>query len=75
MIPSEKLPTITTSLKKSIPSSAQGFPPALIQIEDQQKYYTAIGKGDMGEFKSMVQMVCESTLKGYSILFSLPDRF
>ncbi len=50
---------------------AQGFPPALIQIEDQQKYYTALGKGDMGEFKSMVQMVCESTIKGYSILFPI----
>ncbi len=48
---------------------AQGFPPALIQIEDQQKYYTALGKGDRGEFKSRVQMVCESTMKGYSILF------
>ena len=48
---------------------AQGFPPALIQIEDQQKYYTALGKGDMGEFKSLVQMVCESTIKGYLILF------
>jgi Fic family protein len=45
-----------------------GFPPALIQIEDQYKYYTALNKGDMGDFKNMVQMVCDSVVKGFLFL-------
>ncbi len=49
---------------------ARGFPPALIEIEDQHKYYTALSRGDLGDFKNMIQMVCESILKGYR-LFSM----
>ena len=47
---------------------AKGYPPVLIQVEDRHKYYTALSKGDMGEFKSIVQMVCDSIIKGYNFL-------
>jgi len=47
---------------------ARGYPPVLIQVEDRHKYYVALSKGDMGEFKSIVQMVCDSVIKGYNLL-------
>ncbi len=47
---------------------SKGFPPALIQVEDRHKYYTALGKGDMGEFSNLVQMICDSIIKGYNLL-------
>jgi Fic family protein len=42
---------------------SQGFPPAIIQIEDQLKYYTALGKADHGDSKNMTQMICEAVMK------------
>lgn len=45
----------------------QGLPPAIIEIEDRYKYYLALGKGDMGDFKNLVQMVCDSIIKGYHL--------
>lgn len=47
---------------------SKGYPPAIIQIEDRYKYYMALGKGDMGDFRSMVQMICDSVIKGYNLL-------
>ena len=47
---------------------SKGYPPAVIQIEDRYKYYLALGRGDMGEFSHMVQMLCDSIIKGYSLL-------
>ena len=47
---------------------SKGYPPAIIQIEDRYKYYLALSKGDMGEFSSMVQMICDSIIKGYNLL-------
>lgn len=47
---------------------AKGYPPALIQVEDRHKYYTALAKGDVGNFKNMVQMVCDAIIKGYGLL-------
>lgn len=47
---------------------SKGYPPAIIQIEDRYKYYTALSKGDMGEFAGMVQMLCDSIIKGYNLL-------
>ena len=48
---------------------SKGFPPSLIQIEDQSKYYTALGRGEYGGFyKNMIQMVCDSVVKGYLLL-------
>ena len=47
---------------------SKGYPPAIIQIEDRYKYYLALGKGDMGEFSHMAQMICDSIIKGYNLL-------
>lgn len=47
---------------------SQGFPPAVVEVDDRYKYYMALGKGDMGDFKSMIQMVCDGVLKGYALL-------
>jgi Fic family protein len=46
-----------------------GYAPAMIEVEDRYRYYLALGKGDVGDFKNLVQMVCESILKGYTWLF------
>jgi Fic family protein len=47
---------------------SNGLPPALINNEDRAKYYTALGKGDMGDVKNLIQMVCESVIAGYRFL-------
>jgi Fic family protein len=47
---------------------SKGYPPALIQVEDRHKYYTALAKGDMGDFRNIVQMVCDGIIKGYNFL-------
>jgi len=47
---------------------SQGYPPAIIRLEDRYAYYFALGKGDLGDFKNLVQMVCESVLRGYQLL-------
>lgn len=49
---------------------SKGYPPMLIQFEDRQKYYTALAKGDLGDFKNMVQMICDGTIKGYNLLIT-----
>jgi len=47
---------------------SKGFPPAIIRIEDRYKYYMALGKGDSGDFKNIIQMVCDSVIKGFELL-------
>lgn len=47
----------------------KGYPPAIIEVQDRYKYYFALGKGDIGEFKNLKQMICESILKGHRFLF------
>ena len=47
---------------------SKGFPPAIIQIEDRYKYYMALGKGDTGDFRNIIQMVCDSIIKGFEFL-------
>lgn len=47
---------------------ANGFPPAIIEIEGQMKYYTAFGKADNGDIGHMTQVVAESVLKGFNAL-------
>lgn len=47
---------------------SQGFAPAIIQIEDRYKYYMALGKADTGDLRNIVQMVCDSIIKGYELL-------
>ena len=49
---------------------SKGYPPAVISIEDRYKYYTALSKGDMGEFNHMIQMICDSIVKGYNLLIN-----
>ncbi|MCK5534879.1 Fic family protein [bacterium] len=44
---------------------SKGFAPAIIQIEDRYKYYMALGKADYGDYKNIVQMVCDCIIKGY----------
>ena len=47
---------------------SQGFAPALIKVDDRYNYYMALGKADYGDFKNIVQMVCESIIRGYVLL-------
>ncbi|MFH1854566.1 MAG: Fic family protein [Candidatus Omnitrophota bacterium] len=47
---------------------SQGFAPAIISIEDRYNYYMALAKGDHGDFNNIVQMACDSIIKGYELL-------
>jgi Fic family protein len=47
---------------------SRGFAPAVIRIDDQHAYYLALSKGDLGDFKNLIQMVCESVIRGYELL-------
>ncbi len=47
---------------------SRGYPPAIIRIEDRYAYYFALGKGDMGDFKNLVQLICDSVMRGYEML-------
>lgn len=49
---------------------SQGFASAIIKIEDRYKYYLALGKGDLGDYRNIVQMICNSILQGYELLLS-----
>lgn len=49
---------------------SKGYPPAIIRIEDRYRYYMALSKGDMGDFTSMVQMICDAIIKGYNLFKS-----
>ena len=48
----------------------RGYPPAIIRLEDRYAYYFALGKGDLGDFKNLIQLVCESVLRGFDLLRS-----
>ncbi|MFC1621314.1 Fic family protein [Candidatus Omnitrophota bacterium] len=56
-----RLITITQLLSK-------GFAPAIISMENRYKYYTALSKADAGDFNNIVQMICDSVIKGYESL-------
>jgi Fic family protein len=47
---------------------SRGFPPALFRIEDQHDYYFALGRGDLGDFKHLGQMVAAAVIRGYHLL-------
>jgi len=47
---------------------SKGFPPAIIKIEDRYKYYMALGKADTGDFRNIIQMVCDSIIRGFELL-------
>lgn len=46
---------------------SQGYPPATIRIDDRYAYYFGLGKGDLGEFRHLVQLVCESLIRGVTL--------
>jgi len=46
---------------------SRGYPAAIVRLEDRYAYYFALGKGDMGDFRNLVQMVCESVIRGYHL--------
>lgn len=52
---------------------SKGFAPAIITVEDRYKYYMALAKDDMGDCKSMVQMVCDSIIEGYNLFAEQPS--
>lgn len=47
---------------------SQGYPPAVIKVEDRYNYYLALSKGDLGDFRLMSQMLCDSVLRGFKLL-------
>lgn len=47
---------------------SKGFLPAVIRIEDRYKYYMALGKADTGDFRNIVQMVCDSIINFFQIV-------
>ena len=47
---------------------SKGFAPGIIQIDDRYKYYMALGKADLGDYKNIIQMLCDSIVKGYGLL-------
>lgn len=47
---------------------SQGFPPAIVKIDDRYKYYMALSKADLGNYSNIVQMVCDSIIEGYKII-------
>lgn len=47
---------------------SKGFAPAIIRVDDRYAYYMALGKSDYGDTNNIVQMVCDSILRGYRLL-------
>ncbi|MDD5195658.1 MAG: Fic family protein [Candidatus Omnitrophica bacterium] len=47
---------------------SQGFAPAIITIDERYKYYMALGKADLGNYKNIVQMLCDSIIEGYKLI-------
>ncbi len=47
---------------------SKGYPPAIIQFDDIYRYHMALGKGDMGEFREIIQIICNSIIEGYNLL-------
>lgn len=48
---------------------SKGFAPAIIKVDDRYKYYMALGKADFGDYKNIIQMICDSIIEGYNLLF------
>ncbi|MBI3252943.1 MAG: Fic family protein [Candidatus Omnitrophica bacterium] len=45
-----------------------GFAPALVTVGERYNYYMALSKADHGDSRNIVQMFCQSILRGYEIL-------
>lgn len=50
---------------------SKGFAPAIIKVDDRYKYYMALGKADFGDYKNIIQMVCDSIIGGYNLFFQM----
>lgn len=47
---------------------SQNLAPAIFEIKDRYKYYLALSKADLGGFQGLIQLLCESIIKGYELL-------
>ncbi|MFA5271105.1 MAG: Fic family protein [Candidatus Omnitrophota bacterium] len=46
---------------------SKGFAPAIIRVDDRYNYYMALGKADFGDYKNIIQMICDSIIGGYNL--------
>ncbi|MCX5782425.1 MAG: Fic family protein [Elusimicrobia bacterium] len=53
---------------------SKGIAPAIIKVEHRYAYYMALSKGDLGDFKNIVQMICESILEGYAFFSEVLEK-
>jgi Fic family protein len=53
---------------------SRGLAPAIIEVDDQMKYYTALGKADNGDLRNLTQMVCDAVLKGCALIQEKPEK-
>jgi Fic family protein len=54
---------------------SRGLPPAVVRIEDRQKYYFGLGRADYDDYKPLVQVVCDAVLIGYRLLGGKCNNF
>lgn len=47
-----------------------GLPPVIIKVENQHPYYLALSKADMGNFRSISQIICDGLMNGYDLIKS-----
>lgn len=47
---------------------SRGLPPALIRIDGQHDYGLGLRQGDLGDFKPLERLICESVLRGHQFL-------
>jgi Fic family protein len=48
---------------------ASGFVPAIIRLDDRNKYYLAMGKADNGNLQNLIQVICDSIIEGYNLFY------
>jgi len=53
---------------------SKGMAPAIIKVEHRYAYYMALSKGDTGDFKNIIQMICESILEGYAFFSEVLEK-
>ena len=53
---------ILEKYSRSRPAGARGLK------HDRYKYYMPLSKADLGDYKNIVQMTCDSVIKGYELI-------
>ena len=53
---------------------SKGMAPAIIKVGHRYAYYMALSKGDTGDFKNIIQMICESILEGYALFSEVLEK-